>query len=106
MEPKNRLDEKQLKALLAEINSLQVPGLPKVESLNALPGHFVNLAYRLPSGQTVPFLDDSATYWGNQLESSLGGDRCFGLVAGEDFILVCTYGENGADPELLLYKKR
>jgi hypothetical protein len=23
-----------------------------------------------------------------------------------DFILVCTYGENGADPELVLYKKR
>ena len=106
METKDRLDEQNLKELLEAFNGLHIEGLPKVENLHVLPGHFVNLAYRLPSGQTVPFLDDSATYWGNQLESSLGGDRCFGLVAGEDFILVCTYGENGADPELLLYKKR
>ena len=37
-------------------------------------------------------------------ESRVG--RCFGVLANADFILVCTYGENGADPELLLYKKR
>ena len=66
----------------------------------------MNLAYRLPSGEHVKFLDDQKTYLGNQLESDLGGDRCFGVLAGMDFILVCTYGAEGSDPELVLYKKR
>ena len=35
-----------------------------------------------------------------------GGDRCFGIAANMDFILVCTYEEDGKDPELVLYKKR
>ena len=30
----------------------------------------------------------------------------FGILAGMDFILVSTYGKDGADPELVLYKKR
>ena len=69
-------------------------------------GKFVNLEYRLPSGAAVKFLNDGTTYLGNQLESEFGGDRCFGVLANMDFILVCTYGENGADPELVLYRKR
>ena len=32
--------------------------------------------------------------------------RCFGVVANMEFLLVCTYGEYGANPELLVYKKR
>ena len=63
-------------------------------------------AYRLPSGANVKFLDDHTTYLGNQLESELGGDRCFGILANMDFILVCTYEAEGANPELVLYKKR
>lgn len=94
------------KQLIDEINDLHVEGLPKVEKLNALVGSYVNLAYRLPSGKYVKFLDDQTTYLGNQLESEFGGDRCFGILAGMDFILVCTYREEGADPELVLYKKR
>ena len=35
-----------------------------------------------------------------------GGERCFGVLANMDFILVCTYGKDGMDPELVLYKKR
>ncbi len=92
--------------LIGEINALGVEGMPKVERLNALVGSYVNLAYRLPNGSTVKFLDDSATYLGNQLECEFGGDRCFGVLANMDFILVCTYGENGSDPELVIYKKR
>ena len=80
--------------------------MPKVESLNALVGSYVNLAYPLPSGAHVKFLNDGITYLGNQLESEFGGDRCFGVLACMDFILICTYGEGGADPELVLYKKR
>jgi len=92
--------------LIGEINELHVEGMPKVEKLNALVGKYVNLEYRLPNGQKVRFLDDAVTYLGNQLESEFGVDRCFGVLANMDFILVCTYGENGADPELVLYKKR
>ena len=92
--------------LIGEINALAIEGMPKVETLNALVGSYVNLAYRLPSGMTAKFLDDQTTYLGNQLESEFGGDRCFGVLANMEFILVCTYGRDGTDPELVLYKKR
>ena len=94
------------KQLIDEINTLHIEGMPKLEKLNALVGSYVNLAYPLPSGAAVKFLDDQTTYLGNQLESELGGDRCFGVLANMDFILICTYGCDGADPELVLYKKR
>ena len=94
------------KQLIREINDLQVPGLPKVEKLFALAGSDVNLAYPLPSGEKVRFLKDGTTYLGNQLESEFGGDRCFGILASMEFILVSTYAAGGADPELVLYKKR
>ena len=81
-------------------------GLPKVEKLNALVGSYVNLEYRLPGGAKAKFLDDQTTYLGNQLESEFGGDRCFGILANMDFILICTYEAGGANPELVLYKKR
>ena len=92
--------------LIAEINALHIEGMPKVEKLNALVGGYINLPYRLPNGNEVKFLDDGATYLGTQLESEFGGTRCFGIAANMEFILVCTYEENGADPELVVYKKR
>ncbi len=92
--------------LADEINALSVKGMPKVEKLNALVGSFVNLAYPLPSGVPVQFLDNQTTYLGTQLESETEEGRCFGVLANADFILICSYGEGGANPELLLYKKR
>ena len=94
------------KQLIAEINELHIEGMPKVEKLNALVGSYVNLAYPLPSGMNAKFLDDGATYLGNQLESEFGGERCFGVLANMDFILICTYEADVKAPELLLYKKR
>lgn len=94
------------KQLIEEINDLHIEGMPKVEKLNALVGRFVNLEYRLPNGMNVKFLDDQTTYLGNQLECEFGGERCFGVLANMDFILVSTYEEGGANPELVLYKKR
>ena len=94
------------KQLIDELNALNIEGMPKVESLNALIGSFVNLEYTLPNGRAVKFLDDRATYLGTQLECEFGGDRCFGVVANMDFLLVCTYDENGENPELVVYKKR
>ena len=94
------------KQLIDEINALGIEGMPKIEKLNALVGSYVNLAYPLPSGLSVKFLDDGTTYLGNQLESEFGGDRCFGVLANMDFILICTYEAEGKNPELVLYKKR
>ena len=94
------------KQIISEINELlTIEGLPEVKELNLLPGSFVNLEYRLPGGQMVKFLDDNASYLGSQLESDFG-TLCFGIVANMDFILVCTYEENGENPELIIYKKR
>ena len=80
--------------------------MPKVKKLNALVGAYVNLEFQLPSGMKARFLDDRTTYLGNQLETALDDGRCFGVLANMDFILICTYGAEGADPELVLYKKR
>ena len=91
--------------LVGELNQLlHSEGLPKVENLNVLPGEFVNLEYTLPGGQKVKFLDDCATYLGTQLEGEAG--LCYGIAAGLDFLLVCSYEENGENPELVIYKKR
>ena len=92
--------------LIQEINALHIEGLPEVKKLNALVGKYVNLAYPLPNGKTVQFLNDYTTYLGNQLESEFGGDRCFGILASMDFLLICTYEKDGINPELVLYKKR
>ena len=94
------------KKLIDEINDLHIEGMPKVEKLNALVGGYVNLEYTLPNGSKVKFLEDGATYLGNQLECEFGGERCFGIAANMDFILICTYGADGEDPELIIYKKR
>ena len=100
---KDKFDE--IKAqLVSEFNTLlHIEGLSKVEDLNVLPGEFVNLEYTLPNGEKVKFLDDNATYLGNQLE---GESKCYGIVANMDFLLVCTYEENGENPELVMYRKR
>lgn len=92
--------------LIKEFNDLHIEGMPEVTELSALVGAYVNLEYTLPNGKKVKYLEDGATYLGYQLESDLGGGRCFGLVANMDFLLVCTYEENGESPELVLYKKR
>ncbi|MCQ2567862.1 MAG: hypothetical protein MJ127_05640 [Mogibacterium sp.] len=66
----------------------------------------LNGTYPLPSGKNVKFLNDQTTYLGNQLESETEPGRCYGVLACMEFIMVSTYGENGKDPELLIYKKR
>ena len=92
--------------LVDEFNALHIDGMPEVEGLNVLSGSYINLEYPLPSGQKVKLLDDNATYLGNQLPCVYGGERCFGLAASMQFLLVCTYEAEGANPELVLYKRR
>lgn len=54
----------------------------------------------------MKLLDDSATYLRNQLESETESNRCFGLAANTEFLLICSYEVNGKNSELLVYKKR
>lgn len=91
--------------LIAQFNALGIADMPPVTDLYALVGSFVNLEYTLPGGQRVKFWDDRRIYLGNQLPK-LGTDRCYGLTADEHYLLVCEYGENGADPEIVVYQKR
>ena len=90
--------------LISEINALGIKGLV-VNDLNLLNGFFVNLEYPLANGQTVKLLRDNYVYLGNQIEVS-EKERCYGVVADKNYILVCEYGCNGEKPEIILYKKR
>lgn len=96
------------KKLIEECNKLNIPGMPEIKDLNPLNGAFVNLEYPLFNGATVKFLDDREIYLGMQVESEFNDGsvlKCFGIVANMNFIIVSEYGANGADPELIMYKK-
>lgn len=94
--------------LIEEINALNIDGMEAVAELYPLVGNFVNLEYRLPSGEKVKFLKDDEVYLGTQTANLLDEDKkmCFGAIAREDFLLICAYGENCADPEIVIYKRR
>ena len=77
----------------------------EVKELHLLNGFFVNLEYPLANGQSVKLLEDKKIYLGNQIERP-GSARCYGIVADESYLLVCEYGCNGTDPEIIIYKKR
>lgn len=97
------------KQLVDEFNELNVPGMPKINDLLPLNGAFVNLEYPMPNGKTVKMLDDKEIYLGNQVECEFNDGeliKCYGLVAGMEFLLVCEYGINCSDPEIVVYKKR
>lgn len=92
------------KQLIDELNSLGIKGLA-VDDLCLLNGAFVNLEYPLSNGTAVQFLNDNDVYLGCQIEQT-GSERCLGVVANEEFILVCEYGCDGTHPEIIMYKKR
>ncbi len=96
------------KGLMDEINALDIPGMEKVSELYPLVGRFVNLPYPLPSRETVRFLCDDEMYLGAQVKNLFddSGKSCFGVIARAEFLLVCEYGENCADPEIVVYKRR
>ncbi|NLD60981.1 DUF3795 domain-containing protein [Candidatus Sumerlaeota bacterium] len=89
-----------------EFNELHVADMPKLTGLNALKGSIVNLEYTLPSGQAVKIFDDDRIILGNQVCKSDHSERCYGLAADENYLLVCEFGEGGADPEIVIYKRR
>ena len=92
------------KRLIDEINALCIEELT-VNELFLLNGAYVNLEYPLLNGTAVKFLNDNDVYLGNQIERT-NSERCYGVVASEEFILVCEYGCNGTEPEIVQYKRR
>ena len=92
------------KNLIDEINALCIKDLV-INELFLLNGAYVNLEYPLFNRTTVKFLNENDVYLGNQIERE-GSERCYGVVATETFILVCEYGCNGTEPEIVLYKRR
>ena len=106
----NKDSFKELKNILIdEFNSLKIDGMPKINELYPLHGSFINLEYQLPNGMNVKFLNDDESYLGNQVECEFNNDeikKCFGLVANMHFLLVCEYGENGTNPEIVVFKRR
>lgn len=93
------------KQLIAEFNALGIEDMEEVTGLNALHGAYINLQYSLPGGQKIKFWDDDRIYLGNQI-CKKNSNRCYGLTADENYLLVCEYGDNGSDAEIIVYKKR
>ncbi len=92
------------KQLIDEVNGLGIEGLV-ISDLNLLRGAYVNLEYSLSNDTTVRFLNNNDVYLGNQVERA-ESERCYGIVVNEKFILVCEYGCNGTEPEIVIYKRR
>lgn len=90
------------KIFIAEVNALGLPEL-HIDNLYVLQGSFINQAYDI-NGNTVKLLDDTATYWGHQIQKS--DDRCYGIACNEKFILVSEYGKDGSNAELVMLKRR
>lgn len=89
-----------------EINALlTAEGIPAAENLFELVGKYVNPDYPLPNGEKVKFLKDNNVYLGTQIRSADPG-ICYGVIADTTFILICRYGADGSDPEILIYRKR
>lgn len=90
--------------LIAEFNNLGVSDMEKITDLYEGKGDFVNLKLPLPCGELVKFWNDEKTYFINQIEKN-DSERCYGLIADEKYLLVCEYGDGGADAEIVFFKR-
>ncbi len=82
--------------------------MPKITEPDGLVGAYVNLSYPLPNGKSVELLNDNEFYSGTQFHCEFNDEliRSYGLVTGIDFLLVGEYGENGSNPEIVVFKRR
>lgn len=90
--------------LIRQFNALGIPDMEEITELYELRGDFINLEYRLPSGQRVRLWDDETIYYGAEV-CKRNSDRCYGLTADDTYLLVCEYGEGGADAEIVVLKR-
>lgn len=90
--------------LLKIIKNLGIPEFQAFTSLNLMDGRYLNIECTLPNGQKAKILDDNKQYYAKQIDIA-GSDRCYGVAADETFVAVYTYGCNGENAELVLWKK-
>lgn len=90
--------------LISEFNSLGISDMEEIKELHEGKGDFVNLDFPLPCGKYVKLWDADKTYYINQVEKK-NSLRCYGLTADDKYLLVCEYGENGSDPEIVVFKR-
>lgn len=93
------------KELIKEVNELNIPYMPKIDNLIVLDGSYINMQYNI-NGNQVFFLDNSKTYWGYQVEKQDQSGHCFGIACDENYIMVSEYGKDGADAEIVIFKRR
>ncbi|MFV0480971.1 MAG: hypothetical protein ACK5LP_03205 [Campylobacteraceae bacterium] len=87
-----------------KIHNLGIEELRTVDHLNELNGDYINLELKLTNGKTAKLLDGNKKYYGNQICKN-GSDRCYGIAADEQQILICEYGDGGTDAEFVLWVK-
>lgn len=92
------------KDLITAFNTLNIQDMEEVTELNALKGSFINIEYALPNGQVVKFWDDNRIYLGNQLRKQ-DGERCYGLIADENYLMVSEYSGYGDDAKIVVFKR-
>lgn len=90
--------------LLNEIQKLGIKEFEKLNSLNLLDGSYLNLEVELPNGIKAKLLDDNKKYYANQIDIE-NSDKCYGVAADENFIVVYKYGCNGANAKLVQMKR-
>lgn len=92
------------KDLITAFNALNIQDMEEVTELNALKGSFINIEYALPNGQIVKFWDDNRIYLGNQLRKQ-DSERCYGLIADENYLMVSEYSGYGDEAEIVIFKR-
>lgn len=92
------------KDLITAFNTLNIQDMEEVTELNALKGSFINIEYALPNGQIVRFWDDNRIYLGNQLRKQ-DSERCYGLIADENYLMVSEYSGYGDEAEIVIFKR-
>ena len=97
--------EEYKKNLMKEFNSLKVKGMPKVTKLYELKGSFINLKYKLQNDKEISFWNNNDIYLGTQLEKE-DSNKCFGLVASANYLMISEYEENGDNPKIVIFKER
>ncbi len=95
----------QISKLITEINSLHIKDMPEIVEIYEINGELINLEYTLPNGELIKFWNDTDIYWGTQVKKQ-NSEKNFGIAANQDFLLICEYYDEGAEPEIVIYKKR
>jgi len=88
--------------VLARLSKMGIPELENIQKLNELSGDFINLECTFPNGTKGKILDNQKMYLAAQTEIP-GSDRCYGIAADEQQVVVYQYGCGGSHAVLVLW---